>query len=190
MRNRAIFFALGLAGWVSALLPATAPPVVTPAPVAGDGLVARQDDKCALSLASMVVHTPSMPSELADWAATAAPSILVGVGVPKIDDDDDIEEFCSAAMSPTPPASLESAYSSWSSEAANWQSSVASEVSTLTKQCEPTLAFAMELLLVTDVPHCTSVISKFVDNSSPRMTSPRIVAAAAAASVAVVLGLF
>jgi hypothetical protein len=189
--------AFALAVSVSAL--AYPGPAVTPAP-----LLARDDAACAAGVAILSAQNPPpVPSgDLASWVAEHDGYQAVQSALDNYEDGEtiaDVNKACEVMTStPTPPASLASAWSSYSEEEQSWLSSARPILSSVAAECTGTGAIGaggagFELLLATDVPQCTNALNRYNNavRTSDGPATPRYVAAAAGiAGLAAVVVLF
>jgi hypothetical protein len=200
MRIRVALISLVLAVSAPALAHPNLPaPTVTPAP-----LVSRNDlDKASecMELASTILASPTPTASLASWLLTAMPyddlrSVLTIAG------EIDVDQACSLWLTtPTPPASLASAYSSYNSQYASWSASIAPVASSLAAQCTGDglvglFGVYVELIAATDAAQCTGAFEHYneaaasIDWSAASVAKPRylgVIAGAAGLAAAIVL---
>ncbi|KAK4032214.1 hypothetical protein C8A01DRAFT_41345 [Parachaetomium inaequale] len=175
--------ALTLAVSASAL--AHAGPAVTPAP-----LMARDDAACARGAAKISADLPPVPTgDLASWMAEHDGYQILQSALDNYQDGEtiaDVNKACEIMTStPTPPASLASAWSSYSEQEKSWLSRASPLISSVAAECTGTGAIGaggagFELILATDVPQCTNALNRYnraVSSDGP--ATPRYVAAAA-----------
>ncbi|KAK4124091.1 hypothetical protein N657DRAFT_644284 [Parathielavia appendiculata] len=77
--------------------------------------------------------------------------------------DDSLTTLCAASASITPPASLSSAYDSYTSEVHSWASSVADEARSIASECGGEVSAMMQFLIVTNAESCTRAVQVLVD---------------------------
>lgn len=159
------------AGTFSALAAAHANPAAAlVTPIAG-AIAARQifpqiTEPCSKSLVSIATEFP-LPknTDLISWYAgsylTARPT-----GIPNLASA--CAEFVYDA---TPPASLTSAYSSFTSSALSWASENKSKFQSLASSCGGTLGFLFEVVVATNAAECSAAGTKYLLTTTGSDTS-------------------
>ncbi|EAQ90226.1 predicted protein [Chaetomium globosum CBS 148.51] len=145
------------------------PPVVTPAP-----LVARGDQAASLRCSNAIepfteANMPRPTRSLASWLVEhedrqgiddIASAFVSGSKI----DNGEIDRVCPLVVATlTPPASLASAYSTYTSQMSSWQASVAPIASSAMAQCTGEgqlglLGAYVGFIMATDVPQCTNAL--------------------------------
>ncbi|KAJ4415256.1 hypothetical protein N0V85_002802 [Neurospora sp. IMI 360204] len=136
---------------------------------------------CLLSLSSALVSIESAapyPSDtdLASWFSTLAleePTTTLGI--------DQAEKACETLdATPTVPASLTSAYSSYEKEASAWQTEAVKGASSVAKSCPTNIGNWVELTFATDTAECKAIVAKMNGKSGAASSSAPVFAAVAA----------
>ena len=186
-------------------VPAILGPAVTPAPLVARADLA-DDPSCLAAAESFTDPVSDMPSPtptLASWiienerreGIDAVESAFVDG---KLLNNDEIDKFCPRIVATlTPPASLASAYSVYSSRMSSWQVSVAPIANDALAQCTGggqvgLMGAYVGFLVATDVPQCTNALHRHNNALSSASTAkPRYAAALfGAASLAAAIALF
>lgn len=163
MQIRAAITSLALVASVPALAHPDLPvPTVTPAPlIAHTELDDDQASEC-MRMVSTILMPPEPTGSLASWLSTAVPQDALFQSAVAAASEVDVDQACSLWLStPTPPASLTSALSSYNSQYANWSASIAPVLSSVGAQCtgdgglEGLIGVAVELVAATDAAQCT-----------------------------------
>jgi hypothetical protein len=155
--------------------PAPAPPrpLITARPVRpfpGQHLAARQDFTDGGPDASwtsffhdyeiIIDSAPTPATEVAEWLRTAAP--LVSVNVDDLPNMHTFTTVCDETAAPTPPASLSSAWASFTSAADSWYDGQSSAVASLQSACTGDISIVAAMRFATDGPECTSAVLAYV----------------------------
>lgn len=178
-------------------------PVVTPAPVVARADLA-DDPSCLAAAESFTdANMPSPTPTLASWIIEnerregideVASAFVDG----KLLNDDEIDKVCPRIVATlTPPASLASAYSVYSSQMSSWQVSVAPIANNALAQCTGggqvgLIGAYVGFIMATDVPQCTNALHRHNSAlSSANTAKPRYAAVMfGAASLAAAIALF
>jgi hypothetical protein len=203
MRIRATLISFALAVSAPALAHPDLPaPTVTPAP-----LIARDDlDKASecREMASTILTPPTPTGSLASWFLTAMPydSLSSVQNAITTAGKVDVDQACSLWLTtPTPPASLASAMSSYNSRYSSWAASVAPVASSVAAHCTGDGLVGLfgvygELIAATDAAQCTSVFEHYnevassIDSSAACVATPRYVGVVAGVALAAAIVLF
>ncbi|KAK3293736.1 uncharacterized protein B0H64DRAFT_405375 [Chaetomium fimeti] len=173
---------------ITLVLAASVSAVAHPGPaVTGAPLMARDEAECAKGAASIASNMPPVPTgALGSWVAEHDAFQIVQSALDEGNRIDNGDELCQAVTSsPTPPESLSSSWSSYSSRLNSWQSSAAPTISSVAAQCTDNgpagiLGAGLELALATDVPQCTNAVNRYnkaLENAAAG--SPRYLSAVA-----------
>ena len=150
--------------------PAAPRPLVTPRPLPGGHIVARQaastggsdqELTCIRAFNSIQASMPTPAPELAEWLNSQEPLFV-------ITDPAEIQStFTSVCESlntvVTPPASLVSAQSSFVAAGSSWRDEKSAELMSLQSQCPGDISAQLGLHLMTDDASCTSAILGLVE---------------------------
>jgi hypothetical protein len=158
--------------------PAAAPaePQITPGPGAlalpAPGLAPRQFSitgggssrskaaSCSAELYSLALDAPTPTGRIVTWLTSVASSYAITASEQI---DDSLTTICAASASLTPPASLSSAYQSYTSKFNSWASEVADEAHSIASDCGGKVSAMVELMIVTDEESCTKAVLGIVD---------------------------
>ncbi|KAK4098497.1 hypothetical protein N658DRAFT_499349 [Parathielavia hyrcaniae] len=156
--------------------PALAQPMITPAAAAagmGPILAPRQQfaptgdlgklSSCVSDYRSLTQDVPTpTPRALSSVLVDIAESIVI-TATSSRGIDDSLTSLCAASESITPPASLSSAYESYTSAYNSWASSVEDEARSVASECGGQVSVLVEFALITDAQSCTSAVQDLVD---------------------------
>lgn len=158
--------------------PAAAPaePQITPGPGAlalpAPGLAPRQFSitggggsrskaaSCTAELYSLALDAPTPTGRVVSWLTSVASSFAI-TATEQVDDS--LTTLCAASASLTPPASLSSAYESYTSKFNSWASEVADEAHSIASDCGGRVSAMVEMIIVTDEESCTKAVLGMVD---------------------------
>ncbi|KAK3323031.1 hypothetical protein B0H66DRAFT_621186 [Apodospora peruviana] len=152
--------------------------------------VATGPASCTASLESMITSFPTpADKEVDNFVETAVAYESVISAVRKNPKINDVDLLCTAIAAPvTPPASLATAYASYTEQYNSWQKSWDPVVSSIAPKCGD-VGPVMQLLVAKDAQQCKKAVNDLIKNGAGNVV-PRVAAAVVAvAGVVAVLAL-